>query len=233
MNLAARNPLAKAGELLSGLEKEASVLRTLHKDVQATLKRLEKQVPALRQRLESARGYAVFPAIGKAAAVLGVAYGTGEVFEQQNLIGYAGVAQLTIGIQIGGDTFAEILLFESKHSLNRFKQGRLAFSASAAAALVKAAARGAADYEKGVAALAWSQGGMLLEAAIGAQKFVFKPAALGRLKSMRASHATTTAPRRRSHHTGATSTSVAAARKRSTQRARIPSRSHHSRAAES
>src|SRR4051794_31835442 len=62
---------------------------TLRKDVQATLKRLEKKDPGLRQFLDDAYGYAVFPSVGKAALVIGGAYGKGAVFEDGEMVGYA------------------------------------------------------------------------------------------------------------------------------------------------
>src|SRR5205814_8148522 len=96
--------------------------------------------------------------------------------EKGKFIGYATITQLTLGVQIGGDTFSEVVIFESRQALDRFRQNKMAFAANASAVLVKAAAAGTADFPKGVKAMAYSRGGMLLEAAIGAQKFKFKPA---------------------------------------------------------
>src|SRR4051812_15950120 len=108
----------KIGNLLekaaAGLKKEMEILHTVHPQVQAALRRLEDKHPGLRGFLGGARGYVVFPSIGKAAAVLGVAFGKGEVFEKRKLIGYAGIVQLTLGIQLGGETFTQIIAFESK-----------------------------------------------------------------------------------------------------------------------
>jgi len=144
-------------------------------DVKATLKRLEAKDPGLKQFLEDAYGYAVFPSVGKAALVIGGSYGHGEVFERGELIGHATIGQTTIGVQVGGDTFSEVIAFENKQSLDRFKQNKVRFAASASAVLVKAGAAGTANYEKGVAVFAYPSGGMLLELAIGGQKFKFKP----------------------------------------------------------
>jgi len=171
-----------AAQALSGLEKEMEVLETLHPAVQATLARLDEQHPGLLRLLERAQGYAVFPSVGKAAAVLGAAFGKGEVFEKGKLIGYAGIIQLTLGVQLGGQTFTEIIAFENKQALNRFKQGKLVPAATASVALVKAGAAASAAYEKGIAVFAYSDGGMMLEAAVGGQKLIFRAAALGRLK---------------------------------------------------
>ena len=106
----------------------------------------------------------------------------GELFQQDNTIGYAAVAQLTVGVQLGGETFSEIIAFQRKAALDRFKQGKTAFAASASAVLVKAGAAASARYERGVAVFVSPAGGMLLEAAIGGQKFFYRPAAIGRLK---------------------------------------------------
>src|SRR5688572_30066913 len=175
------SPLRRlASKLFSAAGKEQEVIRDTHAEVEATLKRVEEIDPGVRELLDRAHGYAVFPAVGKASAVVGGAYGRGEVFEKGEPVGYAAVIQLTIGVQRGGDTFSEIIAFESKQVMDRFKQGRTAFAANASAVLVKAGAAAAKGFEKGAAAFVYADGGMLLEAAIGAQKFIFRPAVLGR-----------------------------------------------------
>src|SRR3954467_5688741 len=145
----------------------ANDMNSMRKEVNATLKRLEKKDPGLKQMLQDAHGYAVFPSVGKAAVVIGGAYGKGMVFEQGKPIGYGTIGQTTIGVQLGGDTFSEIVVFESKETLDRFKKGKFAFSANASAVLVKAGASATANFEKGAAAFAYSSGGVLLEAALG------------------------------------------------------------------
>ena len=61
--------------------------------------------------LKKAYGYAVFPSVGKAALVIGGAHGKGAVFERGKMIGYATMSQTTLGVQLGGSTFAEVLIF--------------------------------------------------------------------------------------------------------------------------
>jgi lipid-binding SYLF domain-containing protein len=172
-----------ASVAFKALNKESSILQTLNEDVQATVKRMAAEDPGLGRLLERAYGYAVFPSVGKAGAVVGGAFGKGEVFEKGRLVGYAGLVQVTVGVQIGGDTFSQIIAFESKEALDRFKRGRTAFAANASAVLVKAGAAKSARFEAGATVFISTEGGMMLEAAIGAQKFVFKPAAMGRTKT--------------------------------------------------
>ena len=163
-------------------EKEVDAIEELHGDVHATIARMESRDPGLRQLLAEAHAYAVFPSVGRATAVVGGAFGRGEVIQGGTLVGYAAVGQLTIGVQLGGQTFSEIIAFQNKAALDRFKQGRYAFAANASAVLVKAGAASSANYQKGVMVLVASEGGMMLELAIGGQKFWFRPAVLGRTK---------------------------------------------------
>ena len=172
----------KIKSLVSQAEQELTVLDTLHPQVESAMLRLEEHDPGLRQVLDRAYGYAVFPNVGKAALVVGGAFGKGEVFERGKQIGYAGLVQLTLGVQLGGDTFTEFVIFRNKAALERFKAGRVRFAANASAVLVKAGAAASADHEAGVTVYVYAQGGMLLETAIGGQKFFFRASALGRGK---------------------------------------------------
>jgi hypothetical protein len=94
---------------------------------QAALKRLQAKDPGLKQLLKDAHGYAVFPNVGKAALVLGSSYGRGIVYEQGEKIGFTAIGPFTIGIQIGGDTFAELVVCKDQGALDRFKQGKVRF----------------------------------------------------------------------------------------------------------
>src|SRR3954468_4138192 len=115
--------------LESLVEREVDVIETLHGDAKAAVTQMTGDDPGLRPLLAKAHAYAVFPSVGKAAAVLGAAFGMGEGFQKESVIGYAAVAQLTVGVQIGGETFSEIVVFENKAALDRFKQGKTAFAA--------------------------------------------------------------------------------------------------------
>jgi lipid-binding SYLF domain-containing protein len=168
---------------LSLAGKEKAALEELHAASRATVHRMAEDDPGLQHVLDGAYGYAVFPAVGKATAVVGGAFGKGEVFQRGQLVGYAALVQLTLGVQLGGQTFSEIIAFQDRAALERFKAGRTAFAANASAVLVKAGAATSNDYQSGVMVFVSSEGGMMLEAAIGAQKFIFKPAVLGRAKA--------------------------------------------------
>jgi lipid-binding SYLF domain-containing protein len=169
----------KTSGIVSGAHKELETNRILHKDVKAALVWIEEQYPQFKKAIDQAYGYAVFPSVGRAGLVLGGAYGKGEVFEQNKLVGYAGIIQVTIGVQVGGETFTAAVLFDDKSGLERFKQGKTGFAASAAAVIIKAGAETANSYQSDKVYI-FSEGGLLIDAAIGGQKVIFKPAVLKR-----------------------------------------------------
>lgn len=161
-------------EQTRGLPKGAPPDRAaLHSEVIATLKRLTLKHPELKRTLQKAYGFAVFPSVGRASLVMGGARGYGEVFEQGEIIGTTRVTQVTVGVQVGGQTFSELLIFERKPSLKAFKASPMAFNANASALFI-AGGSGTTDF-KDVTAHAYTRGGMLLEASLGGQKFRFFP----------------------------------------------------------
>jgi len=148
---------------------------SLHQDVQATISRFRARDPSLEEFFETAYGYAVFPTVGKGAFIVGGAHGIGEVFEQGEVIGYCDLAQGTIGLQLGGQAYSEIIFFERPSALDQFRFGKFAFAAQASAVLVTAGASADVDYERGVAVFTMAKGGLMAEAAVGGQNFTFQP----------------------------------------------------------
>ena len=141
-----------------------------------TIKALNKfkNMPSLKPYFKKARGYAVFPNIGKGGIGIGAARGSGEVFEKGNVIGKTTLTQVSIGVQLGGQTFSQIIFFKDKKSLDRFTEGNFEFGASASAVLISEGANASADYSDGVAVLTYSKGGLMYEARIGGQKFSYE-----------------------------------------------------------
>jgi lipid-binding SYLF domain-containing protein len=185
---AGRDVVNKAGDagkkLKEGagkLREEVEISRTLHAEVHAALRRMQEEDSRLESELAQAYGYAVFPAVATAAAVFGFSYGRGEVFEHGKVVGYAGVVQLTLGTQLGGQAFDQIVVFDDREALERFQAGKVSFAAGASTALVKAGAL-AHRAPPATRAFYYSTGGFMVGAAIGAQKFVYRPAVLGRWK---------------------------------------------------
>jgi len=132
--------------------------------------------PSMKVFFEKAYGYAVFPTVGKGGMGIGGAYGKGEVYARGRLLGYSKLTQVTIGFQLGGQAYSEIIFFKDKRALDDFTSGNFEFSAQASAVAATAGAAANADYSDGVAVFTATKGGLMYEATVGGQKFSFRPA---------------------------------------------------------
>ncbi len=129
----------------------------------------------MKKFFDQSAGYVVFPAIGKGGFVVGAAHGKGVVFENGKIIGEASVTQVTIGAQIGGQVLREIVFFETKEALARFKESRTTISAQISAVAAAEGAGEKACYEENFAVFTRPKEGLMAEASIGGQKFKFTP----------------------------------------------------------
>ena len=86
----------------------------------------------------------------------------------------AKLSQLSIGLQAGGQAYREVIFFESKKELDRFKNSQFEFSAQASAVAAKSGASANAKYTNGVMVFTMQKGGLMYEASIGGQEFKFK-----------------------------------------------------------
>ena len=143
---------------------------------------------------DTAYGYAVFPTIGKGGVVVGGAYGSGRVFERGRPIGDATVTQLSVGFQLGGQAYSEIIFFEAARALRAFTGGHFEFGADASVVAITAAANAKASttgssagisggrkdaatvgkYQRGMATFTVAKGGLMYEASLAGQRFTFK-----------------------------------------------------------
>jgi lipid-binding SYLF domain-containing protein len=147
----------------------------LHTNVDNTMTRIKALDPSLQKQIANAYGYAIFPSVAKGGAVVGGAYGRGEVYEQGKMVGWADLSQATIGAQLGGQTFSELILFENKAALDNFRNGKLKFAANASAVALKSGAADTARYTDGILVFVEPKAGLMVEAALGGQSFSFEP----------------------------------------------------------
>ena len=164
-------PLGCATAPSSDRERQALV-----DESQAAVSRFKAEDQSLDAFLNNAYGYAVFPNAGKGGFIAGGAYGRGTVYEQGRMIGYADMSQATVGLQAGGQSFSELIVFQDQKALDRFINNRLEFAANASAVALKAGAAASARYTDGVAVFTHAKGGLMVEAAIGGQRFTFRRA---------------------------------------------------------
>ncbi len=145
------------------------------KDAQETVDLFKKTDPDLARFFESAAGYAVFPSVGKGGIGIGGAYGSGVLFQRGKAVGTTTLSQVTIGLQLGGQAYSEVIFFQTEKALADFKEGNFAFSAQVSAVALASGASANAKYQQGVAVFTAAKGGLMYEASVGGQKFGYEP----------------------------------------------------------
>jgi lipid-binding SYLF domain-containing protein len=131
--------------------------------------------PDMSRFFDKAHGYAIFPSVGKGAFVIGGGYGGGWVVEQNEVIGKTSISEATVGLQIGGQAFSEVIFFKDAATLDAFKRGNFEFNSQVSVAVVTAGAAAKASYDKGMAVFVLPKGGLMAEASVGGQKFTYTP----------------------------------------------------------
>ena len=129
----------------------------------------------MKNLFENAYGYAILPNVGKGAIGIGGAAGNGVAYEQGSIVGMASMKQATIGFQFGGQAYREVIFFETKAQMDRFKQNKIEISAQASAVAVTAGASATAKYRDGIMIFTQAKGGLMYEASVGGQQFKFRP----------------------------------------------------------
>jgi len=141
----------------------------------AAVDMFKKTDPSLDKFFKNAKGWAVFPSVGKGAIVVGGAGGSGILFEKGKAVGKTSLTQVTVGLALGGQSFSEIIFFENDLALTKFKGGDFSLAAQVSAVAAASGAAAAAKYTQGVAVFTAGESGLMFEASVGGQGFGFTP----------------------------------------------------------
>lgn len=136
---------------------------------------IEREYPAIANHFNNSAGYAIFPNVGKGAYIIGGASGNGAVYENGNLVGYADLKQVDVGLQLGGKSFVEVLFFETDEALQQFKNGGYELGANASAVILDKGISKDLDFQDGVAVVTVPKGGAMAGISVGGQRFDFNP----------------------------------------------------------
>lgn len=124
---------------------------------------------------DNASGYAIFPNVGKGGLIIGGASGNGVVYENGMPVGMADLKEISVGLKAGGQAIIEIIFFETEAALTKFKQGNFQFAAEVSAVAVSDGVSRNANYNDGVLVFTMPKAGLMADAAVGGQKFGYKP----------------------------------------------------------
>ena len=132
---------------------------------------LIKKDASLEGEFARAAGYALFPGVGKGGIGLGGARGTGQVMVGGKAVAKTTLTQVTIGLQLGGQKYVELVLFQNQGALDRFLEGKFTMAAQVSAVAAASGAAANAKYAEGVKVITMAVGGLMYEASVGGQKF--------------------------------------------------------------
>jgi len=120
-------------------------------------------------------GFAFFPEVTKGGLGVGGAWGRGVVYEQGQHVGYADITQGSLGLQAGGQTYGELIVFENKAAMDRFKERQFDVGANLSAVLATTGAAANARFVDGVAIFVRPIAGAMAEASLSGQRITYVP----------------------------------------------------------
>ncbi len=147
----------------------------LKKNADTALSEMIVLTPKLETFKNKAFAYAVFPNITKAGIGIGGAAGNGIVYKDHNPVGTSKLKQASIGLQLGGQQYSEVIFFENEEAFENFTNGNLKFDAQASAVAITEGASADMSYAGGVAVFTQTKGGLMYEASLGGQHFTYVP----------------------------------------------------------
>jgi lipid-binding SYLF domain-containing protein len=144
-------------------------------EAEKAIKALQSADSGLTNLFSSAAGFALFPSVGKGALIFGGEHGNGIVYEKGKPIGEATLTEINVGPQVGGGSFYEVIFFQTAESLANFKESNFEASAEVNVVAAREGAALTAKYRDGVIVFTLPRSGLMVQAAIGGQKFKYKP----------------------------------------------------------
>ena len=119
--------IAMTGCTTTTADSQASVRaarQAIDTNVDATLSRLYNTVPGSREMVQKAAGVLVFPSMVGGSFVVGAAYGRGALRMDGRTEGYYSTTAGSIGFQAGGQSKAVIYVFNTRESLDKFRNSK-------------------------------------------------------------------------------------------------------------
>jgi lipid-binding SYLF domain-containing protein len=120
MNFAQVAAVTGIGVLLAG-PAAAETAAEIDAGVEAARDKCAAEVAGCETAAESARGMLVFPEVTKGAIGVGGSYGEGALIVDDKPAGYYSTAAASIGLQLGAETYSQIIMFTTPEALQDFQ----------------------------------------------------------------------------------------------------------------
>ena len=147
--------------------------QALEARAEATVETMVARDPSLGELLAGAPGYVVFPQVAEGGVIVGGANGVGVVFEDGRPTGYAELREGSVGLQLGGQSYSELVVFETDDALTRFKTGNFDLTAGVTATAIMSGAGASTRFEDGVAVFVDDESGLMAGATLAGQSISY------------------------------------------------------------
>jgi len=162
----------------AGSQKESKTAAAVPREegIAETIALFKKKDSTIEQLFSTSAGYVVLPSVGEGAFIVGGGRGAGEAFEAGSYVGRVTVSEVSIGAQVGGQSYSEVVFFETPVDFKRLKENSFKFSAEILAVAADQGVAKNAKFKDGVATFVIPKQGLMASAAVGGQKLDFQPA---------------------------------------------------------
>jgi lipid-binding SYLF domain-containing protein len=128
----------------------------------------------LKDVTRGAVAYAVFPSVGKGGALVGGAYGRGILYEAGAPTGYVSLEQASLGAQLGGQSFSELLVLRNSSDVEALKAGRFTAGADLGVVILTSGADAHATSVSTASVFVLPRGGLMVEVSINGQQMKYQ-----------------------------------------------------------
>jgi len=155
----------------ASVPKSESKRADLRSEGAATLGDMLAEAPELQTLIDQSAGYVVFPAVKQGGAIVGGAGGTGVVYEKGQQTGFAELSQASVGAQLGGQRYAELVIVRDQNVLDKMRAGNFDVGGQAQAVILKQGAGVAAHFgDNGIAVVVRPEKGAMVNVSLTGQQ---------------------------------------------------------------
>jgi lipid-binding SYLF domain-containing protein len=170
--------LGFVGTACGGSQKDAKEAGPVErvKGVDETVAAFKAKHESIAKLFSTSAGYVVMPTIGEGAFIIGGGHGSGEAFEGGKYVGTVTINEVSVGAQVGGQSYSQVVFFETPVDFKRLKDNAFEFGAGVSAIAADQGVSKDGAFKDGVATFIIPKKGLMASAAVGGQHLDFEAA---------------------------------------------------------
>lgn len=144
----------------------------LQEDARHAMQAMTAKDASVQPLLDQSAGYIVFPEVREGGFVVGGAGARGVAFDRSGqVIGFAELSRASVGAQVGGQKYAELIVVRDRFTLDKILAGGFDFGAGASAVILREGAATATQFgESGVAVVVDPISGAMVNVSVSGQQ---------------------------------------------------------------